>query len=453
MQTVLHVVTVLVLLAFALSASPAQAAGGVVDVCDEAHFLTALASGGTVTFACSGAITLSNTIVVSTNTSIDGTGQAVAISGNHAVGVFRVNSGATLNLNELTIADGNADYGGGIRNLGILTVSNSTFSANSAEYDGGGIYDQGGPVSISNSIFVGNSAGLGGGIYSRGSMLMVDDSAFSGNNAATRGGGLYITSPSLLAVSNSAFDDNSAGNSGGGIGIGNCPATVSKSTFFSNSAGDGGGVSIHSGGLTLSNSTLVGNSASRYGGAVIFSPGALTVSNSTFSGNYAPNGGGIANVSGMSGVVTLENTIVANSPTGGNCYGAITDGGGNLSYPDTTCPGIDADPVLGPLQDNGGPTETMALGEGSAAIDAGDDAICAAPPVDNLDQRGVARPQGAHCDIGAVEQFQESTAVSLSGFSAGSVPGAIPPVVVFGLLLVALAGIGAFRRTRPMGRD
>jgi len=101
--------------------------------------------------------------------------------------------------------------------------------------------------------------------------------------------------------------------------------------------------------------------------------------------------------------VMLGNTIVANSPTGRNCAGAITDGGGNLSYPDTTCPGIHSDPGLGPLQDNGGPTNTMALLPGSAAIDAANDVICAAAPVNNLDQRGVARPQGPHCDIGAFE--------------------------------------------------
>ena len=91
--------------------------------------------------------------------------------------------------------------------------------------------------------------------------------------------------------------------------------------------------------------------------------------------------------------MTLKNTIVANSPTGGNCSGAITDGGGNLSYPDTTCPGINSDPKLGPLQNNGGPTQTMALLPGSAAIDAANDAICAAPPVNNLDQRGITRPR------------------------------------------------------------
>jgi hypothetical protein len=88
----------------------------------------------------------------------------------------------------------------------------------------------------------------------------------------------------------------------------------------------------------------------------------------------------------------------------GGCAGSITDGGGNLSYDDPTCPGVDADPALGSLQDNGGLTQTMALGVGSAAIDAGLDAICAASPVNNRDQRGAVRPAGAHCDIGAVEQ-------------------------------------------------
>ena len=78
--------------------------------------------------------------------------------------------------------------------------------------------------------------------------------------------------------------------------------------------------------------------------------------------------------------------------------------GGNLSYPDTTCPGINADPLLGPLQNNGGPTETMALGWSSAALDAAADAICAADPINNLDQRGIVRPLGPHCDSGAVEQ-------------------------------------------------
>ena len=137
-----------------------------------------------------------------------------------------------------------------------------------------------------------------------------------------------------------------------------------------------------------------------------YQSGVATVSNSTFSGNSATYGGGIRKIYGT---LTLENTIVANSPTGGNCIGTVTDGGGNLSYPDSTCPGINSEPLLGPFQNNGGPTQTMALGQGSAAIDAADDAICAAPPVQNRDQRGVIRPQGPHCDIGAYEVVQEPT--------------------------------------------
>ena len=180
---------------------------------------------------------------------------------------------------------------------------------------------------------------------------------------------------------------------------------MSKSTFSDNSASQGGGVFSY-GRMAVSNSTFTGNSADFGGG--ISNAGTMQVSNSTFSGNSATDsngGGGISNDRfGNGGTLTLKNTIVANSSTGGNCYGAITDGGGNLSYPDATCPGINSDPVLGPLQNNLGPTGTMGLGPGSAAIDAGNDAISAATPVNNLDQRGIARPWGAHCDIGAVEQ-------------------------------------------------
>jgi hypothetical protein len=97
---------------------------------------------------------------------------------------------------------------------------------------------------------------------------------------------------------------------------------------------------------------------------------------------------------------------VANSPSGGNCSGPHADEGGNLQYPGTDCEATipSADPLLGPLQNNVGPTETMALQPGSAAIDAAVDANCPA-----TDQRGVVRPQGPHCDIGAFELVQTLT--------------------------------------------
>ena len=101
-----HLVTILVLLALAVAGVYPAHAGGVVSVCDEAHLLAALAGGGTVTFSCSGTITLTAEITIAADTTIDGSGQTVTISGNHAVRVFTVNSGVTLNLNGLTVADG-----------------------------------------------------------------------------------------------------------------------------------------------------------------------------------------------------------------------------------------------------------------------------------------------------------------------------------------------------------
>lgn len=184
-------------------------------------------------------------------------------------------------------------------------------------------------------------------------------------------------------------------------------ATVANSTFSGNGADQQGigGAIYNRGILALSNCTFSGNSATFGAGGAIFTSnyGVMTVTNCTISGNTAQAVGGV--YVGVGGVVTLRNTIVADNRPGGNCGGyPITDGGGNLSWPGTACPGVNADPLLGLLQDNGGPTWTMAPGPGSAAINAGIDAICAGAPVDSLDQRGVSRPQGSHCDIGAVEQ-------------------------------------------------
>ena len=350
-----HLVAILVLLMLVVPATPAHA-GGIVSVCDEAHLLAALAGGGMVTFTCSGTITLTATITVAANTTLDGSGQAVTISGNHLVRVFSVNSGITLNLNGLNVTNGWASGGGGILNSGVLTVSNSTFTGNFSNGSGGGILN-------------------------------------------------YST------------------------------VTVSNSTFFSNRSEEGGGIANQSGAVTVSNSTFFGNYGIDGGGGLYNnSGGTVTVSNSTFSDNHGSlsfGGGGIYNATGT---VILKNTIVANSSEGGNCDGTITDGGGNLSYPDTTCPGINSDPMLGILQNYGGPTYTMALLPGSAAIDVGIDATCAASPINNRDQRGIARPQGAHCDIGAVEQY---------------CPSFVPPATVDVEDIVAIATRWGWTNTSP----
>jgi hypothetical protein len=156
----------------------------------------------------------------------------------------------------------------------------------------------------------------------------------------------------------------------------------------------------------VTNGTFTGNSAGESGGGISnWDDGETWVTNSTFSGNSAVNGGGIDN----RGTLHLFNTIVANSPSGGNCSGtiAITNGGNNIDD-GTTCGWgstdgsmSSTDPLLGALADNGGPTETFALLPGSPAIDG----VTFNEPngAPSTDQRSVARPQGVRYDIGAFE--------------------------------------------------
>jgi len=343
----------------------------------------------------------------------------------------------TTNVTNNTFTDNSATYnGGGIYvNSGMVTVMDSAFTGNSATYGGGGIYtshgtlnventsfsnnntvpfgagggiyDGGDGATVSNSTFTGNTAAHGGGIASGGVTLMVTGSTFTGNSATYGGGG--ITATSTLTVMNSTFSGNSA-DGGGGIHHGGDAATVTNSTFSNNSATVGGGI-FTSGifatkWLTVANSTFSGNSATYTGGGIHNYSGTAAVTNSTFSGNSATAGGGIYV---NSGTATVRNTIVANSASGLNCAiyeGSGTIGGSHNLVDDTSCPNSATSPsiLLGPLADNGGATQTMALLPGSAAIDAGDDTVCP-----GTDQRGVTRPQGAHCDIGAYEMDEVIT--------------------------------------------
>ncbi len=203
-----------------------------------------------ITFACSGDIKLSSTLKITGSMILDGSGQSVTLDGGDSLQILYVNNGVTFTLKALTIAHGvralNADRtsaGGGLDNDGgTVTISNSTFSGNSASY-GGGLENGYGTVSISNSTFSGNSA--------------------PGPAPAASGGGL----------------DNFGGT-----------VSISNSTFSGNSAFYGGGLSNLGGPLSISNSTFSGNSAS-YGGGGLSNGGTLSISNSTFSGNSASGGG------------------------------------------------------------------------------------------------------------------------------------------------------------------
>src|SRR5438132_1077274 len=206
----------------ALAYAPMAHAGGVVSICDgtpaaEANLRTALAGGGKVTFTCSGTIILSSTVTISSpnETTIDGTGQNVTISGGNALTVFFVPTGVKLNLNKPTIANGSADSGGGIYNEGMLTVTNSTFSSNSAQNDGGGIENDGGTLEVDDDTFSDNIGSEAGGIENDGGTLEVDDDTFSDNIGSEAGG--IENDGGTLTVTNSTFSGNKGVDSGGGI--------------------------------------------------------------------------------------------------------------------------------------------------------------------------------------------------------------------------------------------
>jgi LPXTG-site transpeptidase (sortase) family protein len=353
----------------------------------------------TITFSVSGTITLGSqlpNIVSGQGTlTINGAGQNITISGGGGVRVMYVNSGANLTLRNLTIANGNASgsFGGGIYNNGTLTVTNSTFSGNSANLSGGGIINTG-TLTVTNSTFSNNSATSfdGGGIFNLGT-LTVTNSTFSANSANSLGGGIY----------------NNVGT-----------LNVTNSTFSNNSAANGGGI-FNGGTLTVTNSTFSGNSANLSGGG-IRNDGTLTVTNSTFSVNSASTqGGGIYN---SGGTATLKNTIIANSASGGDCVGPLSGtNNNNLIEDSANACGltngsngniIGSDPNLGALT---GSPAYFPLNPGSPAIDAGDNATCAA-----TDQRGVTRPKdgddngAAFCDIGSYEALSP-TALIVSAHS------------------------------------
>jgi CSLREA domain-containing protein len=370
---------------------------------------TATTRGGGIYFNGGGTLAISNTILLSNKADNSG-------------GAIGVRSG-TATLTNTTLSNNLAAFGGGIYNWDTLNVISSTLSNNSTTTNGGGgIYNQGFVLEVADSVFSGNTSIFGGGIATITGTMTVSNSTFSGNVAVgtTGGGGIYSQgSGTTLAVFGSTFDSNVADDHnghgfGGGLAVGSSviTATVAGSTFFGNSTGaEGGGISTFRP-LTVTNSTFYGNSASTDGGGIDSRSGATTtVNNSTFSGNSASNNGG-GDISVDGGSLNLNNNIVANSTNGGDCrriagtinaQNSLIEDGLNCVN-GTNSNNLTGDPLLGALADNGGSTQTMALLPGSPAIDAGDDSICAdAATVNDLDQRGVARPQGSHCDIGAFE--------------------------------------------------
>jgi hypothetical protein len=353
-------------------------------------------------------------LAINKNIAISGPGPSqLAVSGSNTFRIFHVMPGYTAMIEGLTISGG-GDNGGGILNdHATLSINGCAILRNHTPNSGygGGIYSDGSggsaTLTLMNSIVDGNLAGndnfdsygYGGGIYNDG---------FGGK--------------ATLTITNSTVSNNRAGNrsfppfpSGYGGGVYNGGTlTITNSTISGNSVGfDGGGIS-NGGMLTIINTTISGNSAfGMHDGKIygydggISNGGTLTITSSTLSGNSAPeSGGGIGN----SGILTIGSTVLINTaPIGINIFnngGTVTslgynlcndDGGGFLNARGDQ---IHTDPMLGPLQNNGGPTFTHELLTGSPAIDTGDPSFTP-PPLH--DQRGYARVFNGRIDIGSLE--------------------------------------------------
>jgi hypothetical protein len=330
--------------------------------------ITNAANGAVITFDASlsgSTVTLSNTLTIKTNLTIDASALpgGLQINGNGSVQIFNVATNITVLLNSLTITNGyttnnfygdSTNNGAGIYNAGTLTLTNCTLSGNSVYNSfGGGIYNSG-TVTMNQCTLSGNSAPLGGGIYTEDTL------------------------------------------------------TMNQCTLFGNSATWGGGIENYLGTLTINRCTLSGNIASYGGGIHNNFASTLTLNQCTLSGSSAFRGGGVYNDNDA--WLTLTDTIVAgNSGTDIiiiNHTGLLNYGGSNLVQSVDNSGGMIIGPApltnapdLAPLGNYGGPTQTMPPLPGSPAIGAGS----VAANTFATDQRGYPRTQNGLIDIGAVE--------------------------------------------------
>ena len=411
--------------------------------------------GDTITFAVSGTITLtSGGLLITKNVTISAPGaDQLSIDGNQALLVFGVFPDKTTTISGLTVTNGQL----GIWNYqGTLTLNNCVVSLNSY----GGIWNDHGGSTLSDCVVSGNSyAGIlndgsagppppiegrnaervgdehplgipfltitdsivrdnfGHGVSNISATLTILNSTLIGNSVAGEdGGGISsggFKAPASVTVISSTISGNSA-DSGGGIASSYWSVTVVDSTISGNSAGSGGGISNYTGTLEITNSTISSNSASFDGGG-IYSEGSvlygasLEIANSTISGNSAGSGGSIYN--DQQSALEIYNTLLNAGASGEDIFnngGMVTSDGYNVSSDDgggfLTGPGdqINIDPLLGPLQDNGGPTLTHLPLPGSPVIDAGDPNFTLPP---DRDQRGPCfyRVWGRRIDVGSVE--------------------------------------------------
>ncbi len=289
-------------------------------------------------------------------------------------------------------------FGGGILEAGSLTITDSSVSRNRAQTAfGGGISNQfDGILTITGSTIAGNSARLSGGGVDNFGMMTMTNSTVSGNRAEGSGGGMWISNRGT--VTGSTISGNTADN-GGGVAHGGSAFTLANSTISSNTANlSGGGLSAGGTSFTMRSITVAGNRVTGgNGGGIAHTFGTVDIGNALLTANTASGSGPDYFYSSGTRTDLGYNFVAASAGVAWTALGDIT---GNT------------DPVVGPLTDNSGPTPTRPLLSGSVAVDAGGSTLCADPLVGNVDQRGVMRPQGEACDIGASEYQPVSPALS-----------------------------------------
>ncbi|HAV76699.1 MAG TPA: hypothetical protein DCX53_05015, partial [Anaerolineae bacterium] len=352
-----------------------------------------------ITFAASlsgSTITLGSNLNINEDLTITGPGaSSLILDGNHTTQIFIINNLETVTISGMTIMNGNSIYndGGAIYNYGYLTVQNVTFKDNSAtasDYSSGGAIfcdgSIGATLTVSISVFDGNQATWRGGAIDGCAALTITDSEFTNNTVTgpsidtdpNHPAGGAISNSYTLNITGSQFNNNTVTKGISSISWGGAiynagTASISNSTLFGNSADLGGGMYNSDSSPTLTNVTLSNNSAN-YGGGMYNRDGSPTLTNVTFSGNSAStSGGGMFNNDSSP---TLSQTVIANS-TGGDCvitrgtvtafFTLIEDTGANACGLTTGVNGniIGSDPILGPLANNGGFTQTHALLAGS----------------------------------------------------------------------------------------
>lgn len=402
---------------------------------------------------------------------IDVTISGLTITGGGSyLGGGIANAGENATLDDVVVTGNGAFIGGGVANLyyGNLTVQSSVVTGNGALF-GGGIasFYYGGLVSIVDSEVSGNVASIGGGLALETGSAQIANSVITGNEAAgdgpgvgggiaVYGGGEYYggTYPADVTISDSTIAANSAVTAGGGIGvIGSVDLRTERTTISGNTAGDGAGIAanLYNGGVDVENSTISGNESAGLGGGIAVSlyDGPVLIRHSTIAGNSTGGtGGGLHVLYGYN--TRIESSVIADNSAGvadPDVGQTSTDVNIDVTYSLIETPGaanlndlggniFNQDPQLGPLQDNGGPTETHLPASASPVVNAGDPTFVPPPATD---QRGFARVVGAAIDMGAVEVnpgvitiaptaaslFESNSVVPLQAIRTGGVDGAV----------------------------